>query len=617
MSPEEKRLTLPQYHLGISGFYHDAAAAIVSENGIVAAAQQERFSRRRHDRAFPADAVVYCLDAAGTNLSDLASVSYYENSGTKFKRTMASFACAGPKGADTFVDILPGWLGDRRRMERAVARELKALNRGTPPDIRVTDHHRSHAASAFLPSPFASAAILCIDGVGEWHTTTIWHGQGTTLRLVNSLSYPHSLGLLYSAFTNYCGFKVDSGEYKLMGLAPYGTPRYVPLIQQYIVSLKDDGSFSLNLDLFTFLEGKTMVGRAFEELFGQPMRPPEAEMTQFHCDIAASIQQVTNDAVLGLARAAERMTGERDLCIAGGVGLNCVANGKLSEADLFNRIWIQPAAGDAGCALGAALDAQVQATSRRPAATSVNGDAMKGAFLGPAFSDADIRTYLTENGYPFEDLAEPALYDTVAGLLEDGQVIGWFQGRMEFGPRALGARSIIGDPRNTEMQKTMNLRIKYRESFRPFAPSVLESHVGNYFDLRGVSPYMLVVAAVKAALRHPISQGGLGSINQVRSDLPAVTHLDYSARVQTVSDDTNPRYAALIKAFHVRTGCPVVVNTSFNVRGEPIVCTPEDAYRCFMRTQMDTLVLGTCVLRKADQPKRGVDDNWRDEIPLD
>lgn len=608
---------MPQYHLGISAFFHDSAAAIVNDNGIVAAAQQERFSRRRQDSSFPADAVAYCLDAAGIELSDLASVSYYENAGTKFQRTLASFACAGPKGADTFTHILPGWLGDRHRMDRVVARELKGMNRGTPPDIRVTDHHRSHAASAFLPSPFESAAILCIDGVGEWHTTSIWHGQGTTLRLVNTVSYPHSLGLLYSAFTYYCGFKVDSGEYKLMGLAPYGTPHYASKILSHVVSLKNDGSFSLNLDLFTFLEGKTMVGSAFEELFSQPIRRPEAEMTQFHCDIAASIQQVTNDAVLGLARAAERMTGERNLCIAGGVGLNCVANGKLSEARIFDRIWIQPAAGDAGCALGAALDAQVQATSRRPAAALANSDAMAGALLGPEFSDAYINAYLTENGYPFESLAEPALCDTVAGLLEEGLVIGWFQGRMEFGPRALGARSIIGDPRNTEMQKTMNLRIKYRESFRPFAPSVLESHAGDYFDLRDVSPYMLVVAPVHEALRHPISQGGLGSINQIRSDLPAITHLDYSARVQTVRDDTNPRYAALLRSFHARTGCAVVVNTSFNVRGEPIVCTPEDAYRCFMRTEMDALVLGNCVLRKADQPKRNADDNWRDEIPLD
>jgi len=605
---------MPQYHLGISGFFHDAAAAIVNENGIVAAAQQERFSRRRHDNAFPRDAISYSLDASGIELSDLASVSYYENADTKFRRTMASFACAGPNGADTFADILPGWLGDRRRMHRVVARELQALNRGTPPNIRVADHHRSHAASAFLPSPFESAAILCIDGVGEWHTTTIWHGQGATLRLVNSVSYPHSLGLLYSAFTYYCGFKVDSGEYKLMGLAAYGSPRYAPQIQKHLVSLKDDGSFSLNLDFFTFLEGKKMVGSAFEKLFGQPIRRPEAELTQFHCDIAASIQQATNEAVLGLANAAKRMTGEQDLCIAGGVGLNCVANGRLSEASIFDRIWIQPAAGDAGCALGAALDAQAQATSRRPSATSADGDAMNGALLGPEFSDAYIRTYLNRNGYAFEDLAEPVLYDTVASLLNEGKVVGWFQGRMEFGPRALGARSIIGDPRNTEMQKTMNLRIKYRESFRPFAPSVLENFAGNYFDLRDASPYMLIVAPVCAALRRPILQGGLGSINQVRSDLPAITHLDYSARVQTVGEESNPRFAALIASFYDLTGCPVVVNTSFNVRGEPIVCTPQDALRCFMRTEMDILVLGTCLLRKTDQSHRETDDDWRDEI---
>lgn len=608
---------MTQYHLGISAFYHDAAAAIVNEHGIVAAAQQERFSRRRHDAAFPADAIAYCLDTSGIELSDLASVTYYEDSAAKFRRTLGSFACAGPKGADIFSEILPGWLGQRRRMDRVVAQELEAMQRGTPPEIKVTDHHRSHAASAFLPSPFENAAVLCIDGVGEWHTTTIWHGQGSDLRLVNSVSYPHSLGLLYSAFTYYCGFKVDSGEYKLMGLAPYGVPRYARQITDRVVSLKEDGSFSLNLDYFTFLEGKSMVGRAFEELFGHPIRAPEAEITQFHCDMAASIQSVTNDAVLGLARAAARMTGERTLCIAGGVGLNCVANGKLIEAGIFDRVWIQPAAGDAGCALGAALDAQVAATASRPAATSENGDAMSGAYLGPDFSDAQIRAFLTENGYPFKELGEPALYDNVAARLEAGEVVGWFQGRMEFGPRALGARSIIGDPRNTDMQKTMNLRIKYRESFRPFAPSVLRDHADAYFDLKDESPYMLVVAPVTTERRHPISQGGLGSINEVRSDLPAITHLDYSARVQTVSPDTNPRYAALLSAFHARTGCPAVVNTSFNVRGEPIVCTPADAYRCFMRTEMDTLVLGTCVLKKAEQPKNLADDNWREEIPLD
>lgn len=608
---------MPQYHLGISCFFHDAAAAIVDETRIVAAAQQERFSRRRHDKDFPVDAIKYCLDAAAINLDDLASVTYYENSRTKFRRTIANFACAGPKAADKFADVFPSWLGDRRRMERVVARGLSAMNRGHAPDVRVGEHHRSHAASAFLPSPFESAAILCIDGVGEWHTTSIWHGRGSKLRLVNSISYPHSLGLLYSAFTYYCGFKVDSGEYKLMGLAPYGSPRYASDIRHHIVSLKDDGSFSLNLKRFSFLEGKTMIGQAFEALFGQPIRQPEAVLTQFHCDIAASIQHVTNDAVLRLAIAARQMTGERELCIAGGVGLNCVANGKLSEAGIFNRIWIQPAAGDAGCALGAALDAQAQLTSTRPAATSIDGDAMAGALLGPSYGDADIRARMIANGYPFEELSEPLLCDAVVDLLEKGQVVGWFQGRMEFGPRALGARSIIGDARNNEMQRTMNLRIKYRESFRPFAPSVLEGHAGDYFDLRDTSPYMLVTAPVLSSRRHPVTYGGLGSIDQVRSDLPAITHLDYSARVQTVSENSNPRFAALLEAFYARTGCAVLVNTSFNVRGEPIVCTPEDAYRCFMRTEIDALVMGNCILRKAQQPPLGQASNWRDQIPLD
>lgn len=608
---------MPQYHLGISCFFHDAAAAIVDETRIVAAAQQERFSRRRHDKDFPIDAIRCCLDAAAINLDDLASVTYYENSHTKFLRILANFACAGPKAADKFADVLPGWLGERRRMERIVARCLNLMKRGNAPDVRIGEHHRSHAASAFLPSPFKSAAILCIDGVGEWHTTSIWHGRGSELRLVNSISYPHSLGLLYSAFTYYCGFRVDSGEYKLMGLAPYGAPRYVSDILNHLVSLKDDGSFSLNLDRFSFLEGRRIVGQAFEELFGQPIRSPEADLTQFHCDIAASIQYVTNDAVLRLARAARRMTGERDLCIAGGVGLNCVANGRLSEAGIFNQIWIQPAAGDAGCALGAALDAQAQLTSRRPAATSIGGDAMAGALLGPSYSDADIRARMVANGYPFEELDEPQLFEAVVDLLEKGQVVGWFQGRMEFGPRALGARSIIGDARNGEMQRTMNLRIKYRESFRPFAPSVLECYAGEYFDLHDASPYMLVTAPVRSSRRCPLTQGGLGSIDQVRSDLPAITHLDYSARIQTVSENSNPRFAALLEAFHARTGYAVLVNTSFNVRGEPIVCTPEEAYRCFMRTGMDALVMGNCILTKTSQPPIGLSDDWREQIPLD
>ncbi|MBV8549531.1 MAG: carbamoyltransferase [Alphaproteobacteria bacterium] len=608
---------MPQYHLGISCYFHDAAAAIVNEDGILAAAQQERFSRRRHDKTFPRDAIAYCLDTSGIELNDLSSVSYYEKPNIKFWRTITSFACAGPNGANAFADVLPGWLGEKRRMHQVVARELRALGRGTPPVIRLTDHHRSHAASAFLPSPFSSAAVLCIDGVGEWHTTTIWHGQGTTLHLVNSISYPHSLGLLYSAFTYYCGFKVDSGEYKLMGLAPYGLPRYASVIKENVVSLKSDGSFSLNLNFFTFLEGKKMVGKAFEELFGHPARQPETELSQFHCDIAASIQQVTNEAVIGLANTARHLTGEHNLCIAGGVGLNCVTNGKLSEANIFNRIWIQPAAGDAGSALGAALDAQAQITSKRPASASINSDAMKGSLLGPEFSDAKIRDCLIQNGYVFTDLTEPVLYETVSHLLNEGKVVGWFQGRMEFGPRALGARSIIGDPRRPEMQKTMNLRIKYRESFRPFAPSVLENMAGAYFDMHEISPYMLIVSHVRLDLRHPILQSGIGSINQIRSDLPAITHLDYSARIQTVGADSNPRFASLIKSFYELTGCPIVVNTSFNVRGEPIVCTPQDALRCFMRTDMDALILGTCLLKKTDQLHHEIDHNWREEIPLD
>ncbi|KVP29195.1 hypothetical protein WJ85_30465 [Burkholderia ubonensis] len=606
---------MPKAHLGLSAFYHDSAAALVVDGIPVAAAQEERFTRKRHDSAFPRNAVRYCLSEAGMQLSDLASVTYYEESNVKFRRMLSSFGSAGPGGFPAFSRALPQWLQWKRNVLRTVDQELDQLGLGRGPRATAIPHHRSHAASAFFASPFENAAVLCIDGVGEWHTTSIWRGASDRLDLVASISYPHSLGLLYSAFTEFCGFKVDSGEYKLMGLAPYGEPRYVDRILDHVVSLKADGSFSLNLDCFEFLRGHRMTGLAFERLFDGPARAPEAPLTQRECDIAASIQAVTDRAVLGLVREARNLTGMPHLCLAGGVALNCVANGEIDRSGLFERLWVQPAAGDAGCALGAALDTAIKQDGRPPVSAH---DAMSGAYLGPQFSDDEIVDFLKSEGHRYERLDEGELLDTVAAALEEGEVVGWFQGRMEFGPRALGARSILGDPRNSGMQRTMNLKIKFRESFRPFAPSVLEEDSHTCFELENESPYMLVVAPVSAAIRErDTPRRSLGCINDVRSDLPAITHVDFSARVQTVTDARNGRYARLLKTFKARTGCPVLVNTSFNVRGEPIVCTPQEAFRCFMRTEIDLLVLGSCVLFKSEQAALVETSDWRAEIPLD
>jgi carbamoyltransferase len=609
---------MAEYRLGLSAYYHDSAAAIVRGGEPVAAAQEERFSRRRHDARFPAQAVRYCLAQAGITLDDLASVTYYESPSLKFRRILSSFGSAGPRGLAAFSAIAPGWIGEKRKVLDRVDAELDGLGLGRAPRCGAGLHHRSHAASAFYPSPFERAAVLCVDGVGEWHTTSIWRGGPDGLELVNSISFPHSLGLLYSAFTQFCGFKVDSGEYKLMGLAPYGEPIHADLIRDELIHLREDGSFTLNLDRFEFLRGERMVGRAFERLFGRPERRPESALTQAECDLAASIQAVTDEAVLGLARAARRMTGERDLCMAGGVALNCVANGHVARAGIFDRLWIQPAAGDAGCALGVALDADMAASRGRGRRPTNGRDRMNGALLGPAFDEAEIARFLEDGGHAFRRLTEAEMIDEVAGHLAEGRVIGWFQDRMEFGPRALGARSIIGDPRSPSMQRTMNLKIKFRESFRPFAPSVLEEDASDYFELTQESPYMLLVAPVAERIRAagPAARG-LGSINDVRSALPAVTHVDLSARVQTVTEDHNRIYAALLRRFKARTGCAVLVNTSFNVRGEPIVRSPEEAYTCFMRTEIDVLVLGNCVLLKDEQRPRAADDAWREEIPLD
>ena len=620
--------------LGISAYYHDSAAALVVDGAVVAAAQEERFSRRKHDARFPAQAAHYCLESQGLQLGDLDAVIYYEKPLLTFERLLETYLGAAPRGGRSFVAAMQVWIKEKLFLKSELKRELNSLaialqqsqgdvaaSKTTAlPELLFSEHHLSHAGAAFYPSPFEKAAVLCMDGVGEWATTSAWLGEGNSLRPLWEINFPHSLGLLYSAFTSYCGFKVNSGEYKLMGLAPYGEPRYAQLIKDKLVDIKDDGSFRLELSYFKYHRGFRMTGRKFHKLFGRPPRKGETELSQFHMDLAASIQQVTEEIVLKLAKSLQAETGADHLCLAGGVALNCVANGKLLREGIFKDIWIQPASGDAGSALGAALVAWHQHFERPRTPTA--GDAMQGTYLGPRFSNSDISTYLQQIKAPFHSLDDGALFERLAELLEQGKVIGWFNGPMEFGPRALGARSIIGDPRNTNMQSVMNLKIKYRESFRPFAPSVLEEAVGEQFELNAKSPYMLLVAPVKRELRQSMTSEqqqlfGIEKLKVPRSSIPAVTHVDYSARVQTVSEATNPRYANLIRAFARRTGCPSVVNTSFNVRGEPIVCTPQDAYRCFMRTEMDVLVLENQLLLKEEQPQEERDERWMQEFELD
>ena len=608
--------------IGISAYYHDSAAALIVDGTVIAAAQEERFSRRKHDANFPAQAVQFCLQQAGMQITDLDAVIYYEKPLLTLERLLETYVGAAPRGGRSFVMAMQVWLKEKLFLKSNLRRELKALAcSGEPlPPLLFSEHHLSHAGAAFYASPFEQAAVLCLDGVGEWATSSAWLGDGHTIQPLWEISFPHSLGLLYSAFTYYCGFKVNSGEYKLMGLAPYGQPLYADTIRKHLVDVKPDGSFCLNLRHFKFHRGLRMTSRRFHKLFGQPPRQPESELTQFHMDLAASIQLVTEEIVLALARSLHAETGARNLCLAGGVALNCVANGRLQREGPFENIWIQPASGDAGSALGAALVAWHQhfEQPRRPQSP----DAMAGTYLGPSFANAEIQSFLAGIEAPFQALPDPELFERVAELLDQGQVIGWFNGRMEFGPRALGGRSILGDPRNRRMQSVMNLKIKYRESFRPFAPSVLEEEAGNVFDLNATSPYMLLVAPVKPELCTPMSAEqeqlfGIDKLNVPRSSLPAITHVDYSARVQTVSPTANPRYYQLIKAFQRRTGCPVLVNTSFNVRGEPIVCTPEDAYRCFMRTEMDALVLENQLLLKSEQPQQQNDQAWMQEFELD
>ena len=614
--------------LGISAYYHDSAAALLKDGELVAAAQQERFTRKKHDAGFPGDAIRYCLEAEDLSLVDLDRIVFYDKPLIKFERLLETYLSYAPNGFRSFVAAMPVWLKEKLYLKTVLKRELAELAGCKPkdlPPLLFAEHHQSHAASAFFFSPYERAAVLCLDGVGEWATTSTWLGNGASLEPLWEIDFPHSLGLLYSAFTYFAGFKVNSGEYKLMGLAPYGEPKYVDLILDKLLDLKADGTFRLDMQYFNYCTGLTMTNTRFDEVFGGPPRQPESELTQREMDIAASIQVVTEEVVLRLARTLHEETGEKNLCLAGGVALNCVANGRLQREGPFEKLWIQPAAGDAGGAAGAAAiiwhdyDKQPRKLtgSNSPAA-----DSMHGSYLGPGFTSEEIRDELDAMGAKYSVLADDALLSKTAGLLADENVIGWFQGRMEFGPRALGGRSIIGDPRSTKMQSVMNLKIKYRESFRPFAPSVLWERVSDYFEQDAPSPYMLIVAPVRKELRMGLTDEqqrlfGIEKLNLERSELPAVTHVDYSARVQTVHKDTNPRYHALLKAFEELTGCGVLVNTSFNVRGEPIVCTPSDAYRCFMRTEMDYLVVENIVLDKKKQPARESDTSWQDEFELD
>ena len=593
--------------LGISAFYHDSAAALVRDGDIIAAAQEERFTRKKHDADFPANAIRWCLAEAKSAQEKIDYVVFYDKPFLKFERLLETYVAFVPRGFTSFRKALPVWIAEKLFQKDMLRRELDDIDEGLgdPDKLLFAEHHYSHAASAFYPSPFDEAAVLTLDGVGEWATTSVGVGRGSDLILTKEIHFPHSLGLLYSAFTYYTGFKVNSGEYKVMGLAPYGEPRFAQTILEHLIDLKSDGSFRLDLSYFNYCTGLTMTNDRFHALFGGPPRKPEVWLTQREMDLAASIQAVTEEVMLRLARSLAAETGLRNLCLAGGVALNCVANGKVLRDGAFREIWIQPAAGDAGGAIGAALAAYHQHCEHGRASGNLR-DGMHGSFLGPEFAQEDIECRLAGMGARLSVMEEAGAIDAAAHALSDGQAVGWFQGRMEFGPRALGARSILGDPRSPTMQKMLNLKVKYRESFRPFAPSVLREDVGEWFELDADSPYMLLVAPVREDHRRLMSESecalfGIDKLNVPRSTIPAVTHVDYSARIQTVHADTNPRYHALISQFKVLTGCSVLVNTSFNVRGEPIVCTPEDAFRCFMGTEIELLVAGNCVLRKNEQ----------------
>ena len=609
--------------LGISAYYHDSAAALVRDGEIVAAAQEERFSRKKHDSRFPRHAIAYCLKEADIRITEVDEVVFYDKPLVKFERLLETYLSYAPRGLRSFIMAMPVWLKEKLYLKSTLKKELAGLGQCKNkelPTLLFAEHHQSHAASAFFPSPFDKAAVLCLDGVGEWATTSAWIGEGNQLKALWEIDFPHSLGLLYSAFTYYTGFKVNSGEYKLMGLAPYGVPHYVDLIYEHIIDLKEDGTFRLNMDYFNYCTGLTMTSEKFHKLFRGKPRKPESKLTQKEMDIAASIQVVTEEVVLRLAKTLHRETGMDYLCLAGGVALNCVANGRVLREGPFKDIWIQPAAGDAGGALGAALTAWHQHRSGKR--DTAGKDKMAGSYLGPAFSQEQIRDELDRMNANYVKMDDEQLTGKIAEILADQHVVGWFQGRMEFGPRALGGRSIIGDPRSPEMQSVMNLKIKFRESFRPFAPAVLAERVSDYFELDRPSPYMLIVAPVKESLRIPETQNGfhmfgIDKLHALRSQLQSITHVDYSARIQTVHAETNPRFHALLKAFEKKTGCGVLVNTSFNVRGEPIVGSPTDAYRCFMRTQMDYLVVENFLLSKSSQPEWKKDDAWMKEFELD
>jgi carbamoyltransferase len=608
--------------LGISAYYHDSAAALVVDGSVIAAAQEERFTRKKHDSDFPHHAVRSCLDIGGLEPADLDHVAFYDKPFLKFERLLETYLAFAPRGFESFRTSLPVWVKDKLFQRSNILKELRKLDKRADWGAKLlfSEHHLSHAASAFYPSPFERAAVLTMDGVGEWTTTSLALGEGRALKVMREIHFPHSLGLLYSAFTYYTGFKVNSGEYKVMGLAPYGQPRYARTIRDHLIDIKDDGSFRLNLDYFDYCTGLTMTNERFDALFGGPRRKPEERLTQREMDLAASIQAVTEEVVLKLARSIARETGEKNLCLAGGVALNCVANGKLLRQKYFDRLWLQPAAGDAGGALGAALVAHHLHKGVERSVTR-GLDAMQGGYLGPEFALDEIQRRLTKAGAIFETLDDEGLVAAAARALAEGRALGWFQGRMEFGPRALGARSILGDARSPTMQKTLNLKVKYRESFRPFAPSVLAEDAAEYFELDSESPYMLLVADVAARHRIAMSEAeralfGIDKLNVPRSSIPAVTHVDYSARVQTVHRETNARYYDLIGRFKQLTGCPVIVNTSFNVRGEPIVGSPEDAFRCFMGTEIESLAVGNCFLVKERQ-NPALKQNYENAFELD
>ena len=611
------------YILGISAFYHDSAACILKDGEIVAAVQEERFTRKKHDPGFPHHSIQYCLKEANIAANQIDNVVFYEKPFVKFERLLETYLAFAPKGFTSFARAMPLWIKDKLFQKSALNKELKSAldeNIDWRERLLFSEHHLSHAASAFYPSPFDRAAVLTLDGVGEWTTTSIAVGRGSELKVLKEIHFPHSLGLLYSAFTYYTGFKVNSGEYKVMGLAPYGEPRYSDLIKEKLITIANDGSFQLDMSYFDYATGLTMTNKKFNALFGGPPRKSETELTQREMDLAASVQKVTEDIVINIAKAIAKETGEKNLCLAGGVALNCVANGVLLREKVFDNIWIQPAAGDAGGALGAALSIWYLHYKKERNSSS-NRDSMKGAFLGPGFEDNEIESKLKSLGAVYIKLSEEDLIEEVASALATEKAVGWMQGRMEFGPRALGARSIIADPRSPLMQKQLNLKVKYRESFRPFAPSVLRDDVNDWFQHDSDSPYMLFVADVQKDKHRKMTSNeeelfGIDKLNVPRSSVPAITHVDYSARIQTVHEDTNSKYHAVISKFKEKTGCPLVVNTSFNVRGEPIICSPEDAFKCFMGTELDVLAIGNCLLLKEDQNQE-LKENYEERYELD